>query len=331
MTVMEPIPVAVVGAGNMGSNHVRVYDQLPGAELVEVVEPDPDRARAVREEYDVPIIEDASELSRAAAATIAVPNRHHLPVAETCANKDIDLLVEKPIADSVEDAEAIVEVARDNDVALLIGHIERFNPAVRALREILEQETLIEIEAHRLGPFNKPLRDRNVVYDLMIHDLDIVRSLADGDVTRLNAIGTIDRSEENGAGESRALDHAIAQLKHDNGVLGVVTASHVTHGKVRTLAVTTRDAYITLDYQSQHVEIQRRGTEQTTSFLERSGYRSETVTETPFVPNREPLKNELEHFLDCVAGRAEPEMTGEEATEIVALAGDVARSIEGDA
>jgi predicted dehydrogenase len=317
----EPLSVAVVGAGNMGANHVRVYDELPETDLVEVVEPEPERAEEIRRQYDVRVLDDPSGISEAEAATVAVPNDYHRTVAESCLRQGLDILVEKPLAMSVEDAAAIVDAAEEHGAILQVGHIERFNPAVEMLDELLNNLEPIAFEAHRLGPFNEHLNDESVVFDLMVHDLDIIDSLVGGEIETLNALGASHRST--------ALDHALAQFKFDNGILGGVTASHVTHGKVRTLQVTTRESYISLDYQEQQIRIQRRGQEEATTLLGHSGYRTETVTETPYVQIREPLKNELEHFVDCVQTRSTPRVDGEAGINAIELATEALNLIRG--
>lgn len=319
MTDSTPIPVAVVGAGNMGANHIRVYDELPEADLVEVVEPDPENAANIREEYDVQVLDSADAIQQATAASIAVPNELHRTTAETLIKQGLDILVEKPLALSVADAEAIVQAADKNGTILQVGHIEQFNPAVTVLEDLLKQQNIIALESHRLGPFNEQLSKESVVFDLMIHDLDIVSSITDSEVRQINAYGA--------SPKSRTMDHAVAQMQFDNGVLGTLTASHVTHGKVRTLSAVTEESYITLDYQKQDIVVQKTGVEGTTSLFDRSGYRSETITESPFIQTREPLKIELEHFLDCVETRAEPKTNGEIGLAAVEFARTVAEGI----
>lgn len=315
----DSIPVAVVGAGNMGSNHARVYDELPGAALTEVVEPDPERAALIREQYDADILDCPDDITRAEAVTVSVPNEQHRDVAEQALRDGRDVLVEKPLATTIEDARDIVRIANEEDAVLQVGHIERFNPAVTTLRELLEQQSLISIQAQRLGPFNEHLSNENVIFDLMIHDLDVLDSLVCADINILNALGATPRSAE--------VDHAVAQFKFDNGVVGTTTASHVTNGKIRTLEVTTAEAYITLDYQEQQIVVQRRGTEQTTTLIDKSGYRTETITESPYIRNREPLKIELEHFLNRVRDRAEPMVSGTDGIRAIELATEVSDQI----
>ncbi|MFB6178900.1 MAG: Gfo/Idh/MocA family oxidoreductase [Halorientalis sp.] len=315
----EPIPVGVVGAGNMGSNHVRVYDELPEANLVEVVEPDPDRATDIREQYDVQVLDHPDELDRADAVTVSVPNEFHRETAETCLRAGLDVLVEKPLATTVEDAQAIADLADEMDAILQVGHIERFNPAVQTLQELLADQQVIAIEAHRLGPFNEHLSEESVILDLMIHDLDVIDSIVSSPIQQLHALGLKSRSQ--------MIDHAVAQLQFGDGILATTTASHVTNGKVRTLDVITRDAYITLDYQEQTIVIQRQGTEETTTLLDQSGYRTETVTESPYIKTREPLKIEIEHFVDAVRDRKTAKVSGKEGVAAVDLANRIVSDI----
>lgn len=319
MNDRDPVPVAVVGGGNMGANHIRVYDELPEAKLVAVVETDPDRAQEITDEYGVPVFDRVADLDRARAVTVAVPSQFHREVAEECAAMGLDLLVEKPLALSVEDAKAIVASANDHDVILQVGHIERFNPAVQTLEDILENQKVIAVEAHRLGPFNEHLSAESVVFDLMIHDIDVVTSLVSTGLSQTSALGTAPRSEE--------VDHAVALFKFEDGVLATTTASHVTHGKIRTMTVTTENAYISLNYQKQDVIVQRRGVEQTEPLLNQSGYRTETVTENPYIKTREPLKVELHHFLSCCRDRTEPRVDGRDGIRAVELAGRVIEHI----
>jgi predicted dehydrogenase len=304
----------------MGTNHIRVYDELPEADLVEIVEPDPECAAEVRQKYDTKVLESVDDIADATAASVAVPNKLHRTVAEALIKSGIDVLVEKPLAPSVSDARAIIATAEDHDAILQVGHIERFNPAVTLLEDILQRQDIIAAEAHRLGPYNEQLSEESVIFDLMIHDLDVVSSLTDSQLKGINAYGA--------SRKSGTMDHAVAQMQFENGVLGTLTASHVTHGKIRTLAIVTEESYITLNYQKQNITVQKTGAEGTASFFDRSGYRSETITESPFIQTREPLKIELEHFLNCVETRTEPKTNGEVGIEAVQLARTVAKGIQ---
>lgn len=321
MNDVDKIPVAVVGAGNMGSNHVRIYDELEKVELVEVVEADDGKAAELEAEYDVDVLSSVDDVEEAQAASVAVPNRFHREISVNLLELGLDLLVEKPLAEDVDDANAIAEAAEENDAVLQVGHIERFNPAVELLAEMLEKQEVIAFEAHRLGPFNEQLSAESVVFDLMIHDIDVVCSLVESEIDSTNAVGSRTKSDE--------LDHVFSQFKFKNNVIGSLTASHVTHGKIRTLDVTTEDAYINLDYQKQDITIQRRGTEKTTSLLDRSGYRTEAVTENPYIKRAEPLKREVEHFLEKVRSRGDPAVGAEDGIEAVETASEIVEMVQG--
>ncbi len=310
MNGRDPVPVAVVGGGNMGVNHIRVYDELPEAEFVGVVEPDPERAEEIADEYGVPVVDRVADLEGARAATVAVPNRLHREVAQTCLDEGMDVLVEKPLATTVADAEAIVDAAEEAGAVLQVGHIERFNPAIETLRDLLNDMTVLAIETHRLGPFNEHLTNESVVFDLLLHDIDIVRSILGADIEKIRGMGLKHKSE--------TWDQATAMLQYPDSV-AVLTTSHITHGKVRRLNVTAEECFISLNYQTQQIEIQQHGSEETTSILGQSGYRTETRTESPFVSTREPLKNELEHFLNCVRTRTQPKVSGEDGVEAIRL------------
>jgi predicted dehydrogenase len=221
---------------------------------------------------------------------------------------------------SVEDAEAIVDIAEKSSAILQVGHIERFNPAVNLLEEILQKQNIIAVESRRLGPFKQHLSTESVIFDLMIHDLDVISSLVNAEVDSISSYGA--------SPKSKTVDHAVAQMQFENGVLGTLTASHVTHGKERTLSVMTEESYIMLDYQKQDITIQQTGSEGTTELFNQSGYRSETVTESPYIRTREPLKIELEHFLGCVSTRSPPRIDGERGLEAVRYARDVNQGIK---
>jgi predicted dehydrogenase len=304
----------------MGANHIRVYEELPEANLVEVVEPDPEQAREVQKKYDVEVIDSVDEIEQAAAASVAVPNELHRSTAERLIEMGLDVLVEKPLAMSVEDAEAIVEIAEKSSAILQVGHIERFNPAVNMLEEILQKQNIIALESRRLGPFKEHLSTESVIFDLMIHDLDVISSLVNAEVDSISSYGA--------SPKSKTVDHAVAQMQFENGVLGTLTASHVTHGKERTLSVMTEESYIMLDYQKQDITIQQTGSEGTTELFNQSGYRSETATESPYIRTREPLKIELEHFLDCVSTRSLPRIDGKRGLEAVRYARNVTQGIK---
>jgi predicted dehydrogenase len=265
--------------------------------------------------HEVPVLDTPEEIERAHAASVAVPSALHHEVTTRCLNMELDVLIEKPLAPTIDESRALVDAARGADAVLQVGHVERFNPAIQTLADLLLKQELVAVETHRLGPFSEHLVDEDVVFDLMIHDIDIVEYLVDGALDRTTAVGSSVHSEE--------VDHVLAQMAFDDDVVAAMTASHVTHNKVRTLNVTTNEAYIKLDYQSQDVQIFRAWTQDVAPLLETGGYRTEVVRESPYVSTREPLKNELEHFAECVRTRETPEVSGEDGLRAVRRAREI--------
>jgi predicted dehydrogenase len=304
------VGVGVVGVGAMGQNHARVYSELPGAHLVGLADADAERAAEVAAEMGTTAYTTPELLDRVDAVSVSVPTSYHADVAEECIDAGVHALVEKPFVASVADGRDLIERAAANDVLLQAGHIERFNPAVTELTRIVDGVSPISIDARRLGPPSDDGRslDENVVHDLMIHDLDIVRSLVPEEISQINAVRT-------GDGQ-----HADAQLRFKDGTVATLTASRVTQQKVRDLTITAEDCYIELDYLTQTIEIHRQSRPE---YMEIGGnirYHHEGITERPMVQSGEPLRFELASFVESVAEHTTPQITGEDGLRAVELA-----------
>ena len=303
-----PTRVGVIGVGSMGQNHARVYAELPDVELVGVADTDADRAREIAASHGTQARSRAELLDRADAVSIAVPTAHHADLARECIEAGVDVLVEKPFVADPETGRELADLAHDRGAVIQVGHIERFNPAVRAVAEILDEQEIIAIDAQRLGsPRERTIAD-NAVMDLMIHDIDVVLSLIDEDVTTVNALG---------AEENRYID---AQLRFDGGVVASLTASRVTQKKIRQLSITTRECWIAVDYIDRSVAIHRHSLPE---YVERKSgmhYRHEGVVERPMVDSGEPLKEELASFVDCVRERTSPLVTAEDGLRALSVA-----------
>ena len=310
--------VAVVGAGIMGANHARVLHRLPEAELTLVVDPDEQRGRALAASVGAGYSADPAAVPEVAeAAVVAVPSEAHVDVGVPLLRAGVDLLVEKPIATTVEDADALVEAARANDRVLMVGHIERFNPAVLQLDDIVQD--LLHLELTRMGPFS-PRVTGDVVLDLMIHDLELALALAGSDVERVEGMGRRERSD--------SLDLATALLQFRNGVTATVTASRVGQTKIRRIELTQRANFVVLDLVRQDLTLHRVDHNE---FLAEGGarYRQSGLIEIPFLEHRgEPLVLELEHFLQCVVHRRPPRVPGVQGRRALELALAVRRSAE---
>ncbi|MGQ4556068.1 Gfo/Idh/MocA family oxidoreductase [Halobellus sp. GM3] len=304
------VDVGVLGVGSMGRHHARVYHELTDARLVGVADADPETARSVAEQYDTAALSTAALLDRADAVSIAVPSEYHCEIGTAALEAGVHALVEKPIASTLTDANALLDAAAESDALLQVGHIERFNPAVLAVEEFVDDLDIVGVEARRLGPPVEDGRqvDPDIVLDLMIHDIDIVRSLIDSAVATVHAAGSP------GGG------YVSSSLQFENDVVGSLTASRVTQRKVRELTITARECFVTVDYIDRTVWIDRRNRP---SYLTDNGdlrYRSERVVEQPTVDNGEPLKKELAAFLGAVENGTDPVVNGADGLAALSLA-----------
>ncbi len=304
---IDPIPVAVVGAGAFGRQHARVYRSLEDAQLVAVVDQDGDRARQVAAEFGCEALTDTQALSgRVLAASLAVPTQHHASVGVALLKQGIDLLVEKPIAADVESGKSLVSIAERENRVLQVGHLERFNPIVE---EASSAATLpLFFEVHRLSPFSPRSLDVDVVLDLMIHDLDLVLTLVASDIDQINASGL--------SVVSSRPDIANARIQFKNGCVANLTASRVSTEKIRKLRFFQPRQYVSIDY------IRREGV---CIGLDEGG-QLRFVTLRP--DDGEPLQRQLRAFVDCVRNRSAPRVSGLDGLRALELAIRIREAIE---
>jgi len=285
------VRAAVVGAGHMGAYHALAYAELPDADLVGVVDLDPDRARTVAQHYDTRAFADHRELiGRADVVSVAVPTEEHFRVARDLLQAGVSVLVEKPMTPTLEEARELFAVARRAQAVLQVGHVERFNGAVQELRKIVDRPILIE--SRRLGPFTTRVQKDTVVMDLMIHDIDIVLTLAGSRPRRLATCGAVVHSGVTDVGS--------VQVDFESGTIATITASRATEEKIRTLSITQPDAYILLDYIDQDIQIHRRAAQEYLVNRESIRYRQASVIEHLFVHKDNPLKLEILHLIRTV-------------------------------
>lgn len=307
----EPVRTGVIGVGAMGQHHARVYNELQDAELVGVADENRDRAREIAREYGTDVYSMAELVQRAEAVSIAVPTQYHHEVALSCIEAGTDVLVEKPFTETVEEARDLIATADEAGVTLQVGHVERFNPVTETLQDIVPGLDVISVAAERLGPGpNRPIKD-SVVTDLMIHDLDIIDALVDGEIEEIAASGNA---------EGR---HATATVEFGNGVVGSLTASRVTQRKVRELRITARECFVIVDYTDQSVEIHRQSRPEYITDDGDVRFRHESIIENPVVENAEPLKEELAAFVGAVRTGAEPRVTGQDGLQSLVLAREI--------
>lgn len=294
--------LAIVGAGIMGANHGRVARTLPGVRLAAVCDPDPERATAVAHGTGAVVTADLDEaLAACDAVVLAVPSHLHGVLGEHVLKAGKDLLVEKPMATELADAERLIDAAATYDRILMVGHVERFNPAVVELRRLVTEPLALDFS--RVGPFYaRNLAD--VVLDLMIHDIDLARAIVGAEIVEQHAMARAVRTNEP--------DLACALLRFDNGVVANLTASRVSQNKIRRITLTQRDNAVVADLLRQQVEVHRI---EHSEFLADGGvrYRQSGLVEIPYLAEHgEPLMHELRHFTGCVQRRERPAVTGED-------------------
>src|ERR1041385_7287251 len=245
----SPVPVAVIGCGRMGRLHARVYSQMPNVRLVGVFDSNPAAAHSAAKDYGTSAFAELQELlPRIGAATIAVPTQYHLAVAEPLLARGIACLIEKPMARNVAECQRIVEIATKNGAIVQVGHIERFNPAVVALRKLTLEPRYIE--AVRVSPMPFRSLDVGVVLDVMIHDLDIILALAQSKASRVDASGVSVIGDHE--------DVCNARITFENGCVANITASRLALKTERKLRIFSQDAFVSIDYQTKTGVIARR-------------------------------------------------------------------------
>ncbi|OUW48626.1 MAG: oxidoreductase [Synechococcus sp. TMED187] len=318
---MVPVKVGVIGIGNMGWHHARVLSLLKDAELVGVADPDPDRGQLAKEQFGCGWFADYREmLSEVEAVCIAVPTLLHHAVGLACLDAGLHVLIEKPIAASQEEASALIASASRNGRLLQVGHIERFNPAFRELIKVVANEEVVVLEARRHSPHADRANDVSVVLDLMIHDLDLVLELAQAPVVSLAAAG--------GRSAEGPIDYVNATLGFANGVVASLTASKMSHRKIRSLSAHCRASLVETDFLNHNLHIHRRAHEWYSADHGELLYRNDGFIEEVSTTSIEPLYAELEHFLQCVRGRETPAVDGQQASRALRLADLIEHAVE---
>jgi UDP-N-acetylglucosamine 3-dehydrogenase len=314
--------VGVIGAGSMGKNHARIYSEMPGIELAGIVDPDEQAGRAVARKCGCGHYRDHRqflERERPGAVSVCVPTSMHYSVAKDVIGSGVNLLIEKPITKNLKHAQEIVDLARKAGVKLAVGHIERFNPAVQRLKELIDRGKLGEITsilARRVGLFPPRIKDANVIIDIAVHDIDVFNYLLGKDPVSINA----------SAGKALVNDredYADIFLKY-NGTNGLIEVNWITPVKIRVLNVTGTKGYAELNYITQdlvmHESNYRKTFDKFGDFVVRFGEPRKKLIK---VSKQEPLKLELEDFIDSVKNDREPLVNGVEGLNVLRIATDI--------
>lgn len=300
----DKLRVGVIGVGRLGQHHARNYYENPRCELVYVCDTHGHQGRKIARSYGAKATKEYEKLiGQVDAVSIATPTIYHHEIAKRMLEAGIHCLVEKPICTTVIDAADLTKTAREKNLVLQVGHIEHFNVAVQKFKEIITTPRFIE--CHRQGPFDPRVKDVGVVLDLMIHDIDIILRLVNSPIERIEAVGVAILTDKE--------DIANARLHFKSGCIANVTVSRVTPKPLRKLRVFQDDAYISLDYRAQKMEVYRRKAREYVPpgeakyFIEAKQIR---------VKRKEPLKLEIDHFIDCIEKQnLSPQTTGEQAME----------------
>lgn len=302
---MAGTKVGVIGVGNMGKNHVRIYSQLPHlVQLVGIYDPDPNACGPVSEQYNVKSFPTAEGLLKEVdAVSLVVPTALHYDYAIQCLERGVHVLVEKPIAATLEQAEQMVATAKARSLVLMVGQVERYNPATQELHKILTIEEPITLSFLRLSPYDPRINDTDVVLDLMIHDLDVLLFFLKSPLQLIQALGVQVHSKD-------LIDYAVAQCLTAKKQVITLTASRITEKKVRKLMVSTSKSFVELDYIERKITITRHTNLSNYINGKDLNYRQESLVETVLVPNTEPLLAEVLDFINSIKRRISPQVDG---------------------
>src|SRR6187397_1484293 len=299
----RPLRVGVVGVGVMGSNHARVFAGLPGTELVGVADPDRKQVDFVARTLGCVAVSDVNELLErdVDAITIAAPTHLHRDIALACIARGVHVMVEKPIASSVEEGREIINAARRAGVTLMVGHVERFNPAVEAIKEAIHGEDILSIAITRVGPFPPRMSNVGVVIDLAVHDIDLIRWFTDSDI--------IEVQPQLSSAVAEREDIALLQFRTASGVLAHINTNWLTPFKARSVTVATRGKYVMGDLLTRQV-------------TECFGFKPDGSYSMRHLPvgHDEPLRAELISFLNAVRHGETPAVTGDEGVSSLVIA-----------
>ena len=287
---MSKVRAGVIGVGRMGTYHVGILSELEKVELSAVVDIDYKSRQVIEKSYQTPGFDNYCDIyDKVDVAVVAVPTGMHYHIAKDLLNAGIHVLLEKPCANKLDHARELFQIVEDKNLTLHIGHVERFNGAVQELHKIVEAP--IFVECKRMGPFSNRIKDDGVVLDIMIHDIDIILNLIKSKVVKVHVLGSSVFSDKD--------DLVNAQLKFENGCIANIIASRASQNQVRTLSVTQKDSFVVLDYTDQEIYVHRKSSSEHKLSKDSLRYKQESLVERIFVHKENPLKLELQHFLDC--------------------------------
>ncbi|MDR4506824.1 MAG: Gfo/Idh/MocA family oxidoreductase [Candidatus Brocadiaceae bacterium] len=330
---MSKLIVAVVGVGHLGKEHARVYTELPGVELYGVVDINGEQAEKIARECSTRCFNSYKEIiNKVSAVSIAVPTKSHFEIAKNFLQHGVHVMIEKPMTGTVDEAKELIRIGKINKSILQAGYIERFNPAFVAIKKLSINPRFIE--CHRLSPFTFRSADIGVVLDMMIHDIDILLHVTGSTVKKFDAVGVNVISDKE--------DIANARIQFQNGCVANVTASRVSLTPMRKMRLFSEDSYISIDYQKRDALIYKKSPKLTLKSLDLPNKEASTLADlrgyafgdllkiehVKMGDYDEPLKKELESFVDCIVAQKEPAVSGEEGLRAIEVANDILSEIK---
>ncbi len=302
---MPEIQTAVIGVGYLGKYHAQKYSLLKNSKLLAVVDENIKKAHEIATDCECRALTDYHELlGEVEAVSIVVPTDLHFKVAKDFLESHTHVLVEKPITTTLEQADELIELAKQNDCILQVGHLERFNPAIVALEQELSEARFIE--SHRLAPYNPRGTDVNVVLDLMIHDIDIILDIVNSEVEKIDASGTPVLSKD--------IDIANARIVFKNGCVANVTSSRASNKTDRKMRIFQHDAYLSVDFQNRELSVYRKGKGEMYPGIPNIDIQNSKFEES------DALLTEIEHFLTCISSATAPKVSGQDGKRALATA-----------
>jgi predicted dehydrogenase len=317
----QQISLGVIGAGTMGAHHVRLYSEIKHVKAVYVYDIDQQRAQALAQEYGVTYVNSLEELlAKSDAVSITTSTQSHYEIGSFCLSQKKPCLIEKPLALKSDECDKLVSLSHEKNTTLMVGHVEHFNPAFVELKRIIHGGVKIySIEARRLSYASSRMGPNvDVIFDLMIHDIELVLALLGSQITKLSALSI--------SGED-PLGHVIALMQDENEVSINLTASRVTQNKVRTLTVTSDVGWFYLDFLRQELMLYQSASSEITNRSFGSKVTLDIDMKRIFIRNQEPLILELKHFVDCVLNGSKVQVTGEVGRDSVRIADRIKQSL----
>ena len=310
----QPINIAVIGVGHLGKFHAQKYAASEDCNLVAVVDADLETARHIAREHGAEALTDYQDiLDRVDAVSLVVPTSLHYAIARDCLNAGIHCLIEKPFTETIEEAQTLIDIAREKKRVLQVGHIERFNAVMMDIDGLLDEPRFIE--SSRLAPFTPRATDVSVILDLMIHDIDIILDLIDSPIRHISASGISVLSDE--------IDIANARIEFETGCVANVTASRISRKRERKLRIFQKDAYISADFQDKILAVNRKGEEKT-----ENGFHDITHSEKTY-QDTDALKLEVLDFIQAIKTGHAPKVTGEDGKRALQTAIEITQLIKG--